>query len=758
MKTTVALVGRRLADNENLGLGYLAAALTTAGIESVTLVLNDVRELGEVADAVLQSGASVVGLSLPDGGSAIAPLALGEALRARGFRGHITCGGPFATLARDWLLQRYGWLDSVVRFAGEIPLVGLVRAIGRGTGAEAVAGLTTRSGDGAPAPVCDLAMDVVPQRQQGPSILGWRAAHILATRGCEGRCTYCGPAALQNQELGEGRRAGHTLAALREAGVGGVRRRNVGALCEEIAWLYHEKATRYFYFVDEHLLPYDEEQAIAWLDRFEGELRKRHVERIGIGGMLRTDRITPRVVERFATVGLLRVFLGIEFSSDDIARQYGRKASSARALRLLGSLRDNDVAVVSNMMIVHPYATPASVLEDIDFLERAPAGVFETTRMMVYHGTRLCERLQAEGRLSGNPLRHGYGFEDPAMQRFADIHTRLRAEAFWDHSLAYRTHDTWLAARLARELNSKELPASLGQELEAIRFEVNALYAASLRTGLALAQQGGGAWECQELVRSSRERSVVLLGRLERCVERIQQATGTKERLFAPLRAAAASALVFSMAGAPSCGGQAVSGSEPVQQTDASTDGAAGKDASAPDANVACTPGELAQERTNVQQAVNQSVPCFTGGVQYQQGTSTAYFSTGYSGMMSFHPCSDPSNQAKIDAWTSSAKASADDAFAPCLLKQPSDYVGIDGGAGQESTAMGDAVGAICPGIGYSQFMVIVDAGGNVVDVQPQPGASVPQDILACVKKALAGLTFPCYAGMTVCPEYAIAE
>ena len=39
--------------------------------------------------------------------------------------------GPFATLARDWLLQRYGWVDSVVRFAGEAPLVGLVRAIER---------------------------------------------------------------------------------------------------------------------------------------------------------------------------------------------------------------------------------------------------------------------------------------------------------------------------------------------------------------------------------------------------------------------------------------------------------------------------------------------------------------------------------------------------------------------------------------------------------------------------------------------------
>jgi radical SAM superfamily enzyme YgiQ (UPF0313 family) len=762
MKTDVALVGRRLPDNENLGLGYLGAALTAAGMRSLTLVLNDVRELDEVASAVVESGAAVLGLSMPDGGSALAALALGEALRARGYRGHVTCGGPFATLARDWLLERYAWIDSVVRFAGEVPLVELVRAVQRGAGAGSVAGVTTRSGDGAPAPVCDLAMDLVPERHQGPSILGWNAAHVLATRGCEGRCTYCGPAALQNQELGEGRRAGHTLAVLREAGVGGVRRREVGALCEEMASLYHDKATRYFYFVDEHLLPYDEQQALGWLDCFDRELKKRRVERLGIGAMLRVERITQPLIERFAKAGLVRLFLGIEFSSDEIARQYGRKASSAHALRMLEALRAHDIAVVSNLMLVHPYATPASVMQDLDFVARAPAGVFETTRMMVYHGTRLCDRLQSEKRLSGNPLRHGYTFEDPSMQRFADIHARMRAEAFWDHSLAYRTHDTWLAARLARQLNCGRMPAVLGQELEAIRCEVNALYAASLRTAMALAQHGDGALACQQLVRSSHERSLSLLGRLERCVQRVQQATGRKERTFAPLRAAAASALVFSVAGAPACGGQAEAGSEPVQQKDASADGAAGHDASAPDAKpdttVACTPDALAQERINVQEAVRQQVPCFAGAVQYQAGVSLAYFFTGYSGMPSFHPCSNETNHAKLDAWTAAAKAAADSAFAPCLLKQPSDYVAVEGATGQEGTAMRDAVEAVCPGLGYSQYMVIVDTNGTVLDVQPQPGASVPQDVLTCIKKALAGLTFPCYAGMTVCPEYAIAE
>jgi len=95
----------------------------------------------------------VVGLSLQDGGSAVLPLALGELLRRLGYRGHITVGGPFATLARTWLLGRYAWLDSVVRFAGEAPLLALVRALARSESVANVTGLSTRAGDGPPADV-----------------------------------------------------------------------------------------------------------------------------------------------------------------------------------------------------------------------------------------------------------------------------------------------------------------------------------------------------------------------------------------------------------------------------------------------------------------------------------------------------------------------------------------------------------------------------------------------------------------------------
>jgi len=81
----VALVGRRLTDNENLGLSYLAAALDEAGFGYERFVLNQADDVGRVGDAILRGGFDMVGLSIPDGGSAYLPLAFGELLQHRGY-------------------------------------------------------------------------------------------------------------------------------------------------------------------------------------------------------------------------------------------------------------------------------------------------------------------------------------------------------------------------------------------------------------------------------------------------------------------------------------------------------------------------------------------------------------------------------------------------------------------------------------------------------------------------------------------------
>jgi radical SAM superfamily enzyme YgiQ (UPF0313 family) len=809
----VALVGRRLSDNENLGLGYLRAALHAAGFAVETHVLNSAADVVRIGAELLGRPPGLVGLSLADGGSAFLPLALGELLRARGFSGHITCGGPFATLARRWLLERYVWLGSVVRFAGEVPLCALAARLTAGHPVHDVPGVTTREGDGPPAPVTDDApLRLRPERDELPEILGHRAAHVSATRGCRGRCLYCGPAALQLQEREEGRRAGVPSEELERCGVGGVRRRSLDELCDEMAELWHDRGVRYFYFVDEHLLPYEEREALDFLDGWRRGLRRRRVGRLGLGGMLRADRLTPAVARAFAEAGLVRVFLGLEFATAEEARRYGRRAPGPAELELVRRFAELGVVTVSNLMLVHPDSTPETIAAGIDLLARIPAGSFEATRMMAYHGTRLHERLEREGRLTGNPLRWGYRIDDPVVDRFSRLFSRLRGEVFWDYSIGYRTHDAHLAFALQRRLSGRA-PEELAQRIERVRAAVNALYVEAYREAFALSRSAVESAGVEPLLARMRSRAERLEMELERLEARLL-AGRPGARLLAPMRAAAAGAISFCiLASSPSCcrcpdrpagtvphegpavvvvGGDAAEPREAV---------AAGGDAGAtePVADVeseagevlAPTPSECTPERQAVagealRKRVGEADSCFSGSVLVMEATPEArqtleqdeptwpfagaawrihddgrvyvyqFEVSDYFDGFGFRIC-DPADAGRKNEERVAA-ALAGESF-PCAGGPNEVAVAIQGGADQDMERLRRQAGRCgqFSHFGGEDLQVVLDGSGAVTDVRGGGGEDATE-LRRCVREALHDLVFPCLADFELCPEYVIIE
>ncbi|NOY90525.1 MAG: hypothetical protein GXP55_04885 [Deltaproteobacteria bacterium] len=748
---SVALVGRRLAYNENLGLAYLRAALDEVGIASVTHYINDVAELERAAAALTENPPSVLGLSLADGGSALWPLALGELLRKRGFEGHITAGGQFATLARGWLLERYGWLDSVVRHAGEVPIVQLAQRLASQLDVADVPGVTTRAGDGRPASVLDTApMRLVPRRDELPELLGHRACHIMASRGCKGRCFYCSPAALQNAELEEGKRGQHSLGVLRNVGVGGVRRRAMDSLADEMATLWHERDVRYFYFVDEHLLPYEEQAAIDWLGEFSAALTDRGLGAFGIGAMLRADRLTPAVCEAFRDAGLVRCFVGLELATTEEAHRFARRPPGEAELEIVRTLGELGVATVSNLMLVHPYSTPETIRAGVELLERLPAGVFEATRMMVYHGTRLHDEMAAAGRLVGNAFRYGYSYEDARMERFAEIFTRLRGEAFYSYSLAYRTHDTHLALGLARRLHPERVDQGSERRLERVRRAVNRLYADGYRRGLELALSGGGFAEARELAHELRQRADALGEDVSVVESRLLRSKNTKLQRFAPVRGAAASAISFVMMSASGC--------YQSHGLDSTRDGAVDasrRDASRRDASVVCTDARQREEMGEAAVVAAHADACFSGQVSIASPgaePSVSYSPGTYGGSASWNICySDSDSVARGERIAADVKQAISDANLVCAAGSER----VEGNAQADMSRMSTAAES-CLGYGSASVEIVLDDRGRVRDVRSRGGAA--PDVVACVRDALRGLRFPCLASFTVCPEFAIAE
>jgi len=748
---SVALVGRRLDYNENLGLAYLRAALDEAGVRSVTHYVNNVGELEHAADALVADPPSLLGLSLADGGSALWPLALGELLRKRGFRGHITAGGQFATLARDWLLERYDFLDSVVRHAGEAPLVDMVRGLASGRDVLGVPGVTTREGDGAPAPVLDMApMRLVPKRDELPELLGHRACHIMASRGCKGRCFYCSPAALQNAELDEGKRAHNSLGVLRDVGVGGVRRRAMDSLADEMASLWHERDVRYFYFVDEHLLPYEEPAALDWLAEFRAALAERDVGDFGIGAMLRADRLTPAVCEAFRDAGLVRCFVGLELATPEEAHRFARRPPGEKELEIVRTLGELGVATVSNLMLVHPYSTPDTIRAGIDLLERLPSGVFEATRMMVYHGTRLHDDMAAEGRLVGNAFRYGYSYSDPTMERFAEIFTRLRGEAFYSYSLAYRTHDTHLALGLARRLHPERVDDASERRLERVRGAVNRLYADGYRRGLELALAGGGFAQARDLAMALRARADLLEEEVSLVESSLLHTKSKALKRFAPVRGAAASAISFVMMSASGC--YQSHGLDTVR--DGSVDSGR-RDSGGTDSSIVCTETLQREQMGEAARVAEATDACFSGQISIASPGADpgVFYSAGTFSAASWNICfSDADSVARSEEITANVKAAIVDAGLSCAAGSQS----VEGDARSDMARMAEA-GDSCLATSFGASVeIVLDDSGRVRQVRDRSGAS--PDVVDCLRAALDGLRFPCLASFSVCPEFAIAE
>lgn len=739
---TAVLVGRRCEDNVNLGLGYLAAALAQVGLGCRVLSLDHWSEMESICAEVARLRPLVVGLSIADGGSAFLPLGLGALLRRRGFAGHLTCGGQFATLARHWLLERSPWLDSVVRHAGEVPLVGLCHHLRGGAAGALPGGITTRQGDGAAAPVLDpLPLTLVPKRDELPRLLGHAVAHVAATRGCAGRCSYCAPAAQLRLERQEARRS-----PLRPASTGanlvagGIKRRALDAVCDELATLYRD-GVRYAYFVDEHLLPYDEGEALHYLEQLRRGLRRRGVRRLGWGAMLRADRITVPMLQALAHAGAVRLFIGLEFGSDAEARSYGRPTDLSRAAPLLAEAARLGIATISNLMLVHPEATTQTLEASLRFVASLPRGLCELNQMMVYHGTRLHERLAKQGRLTGNPLRYGYALNDAVTARFEPLFCRLRAEVFHDYSLTLRSHDAALSLALARRLGLRGLDAAAAQ-LDVVCDRVRSLQLRAFTEALELARDDADEAGADALISETRPAVRQLMVQLRAIDATAQRAAGTT-RAFSPMRAAARAALTFVVVASTACT------SRSLPRHDGATDGG-GVDA------LRCTPAVVMKQRRALEKTVKTKTPCFSGTIGVDEQGELRVRSN-WSGQLT--SCGRP-HDAPLRHEEEAVKEALAGLGHDCFVSPA--FIGRWGERAQQERRMQRKLTECTEGAPYLNALVgievVLSERGIVTDVRAEAGQTPSPEAIVCVKQALLGLVFPCLANYKVCPSFVIVE
>jgi len=449
MAHTVALVGSE--HEENLSLRYLAGALEKAGYRAEIVVYDGDDDGGAAVTRILAMRPLVVGISVPFQHRAQRMLEVARDLRHKGYDGHVTIGGHFATFEFAAILKEHTGIDSVVRHEGEETLVELCDLLARAAAAGGrspdaarseipgpIAGLVIRnkaslaaphvrrlplSGQPADSPAPEAftvgperplpRLDDLPfpDRRGAPmDILGVPTSPMIGSRGCYADCSFC------------------CIYAYAEAARGPrYRKRSVEQIVREMKLERERRGVKLFVFHDDNFfLPYGPKNVERY-EEMAALLRAEGLTDIGIVIKCRPNDVDPHLFRVLKGMGVIRAYVGIETATDEGIVSLNRRITNDDNRNALRVFKELDLYASFNMLIFDPEATLDGVEQNLDFMEEHADVPWNFCRAEVYAGTPLKRTLESQGRLSGNYLAWNYEMREPRVEMLF----RLATTAFF---------------------------------------------------------------------------------------------------------------------------------------------------------------------------------------------------------------------------------------------------------------------------------------------------------------------------------------
>jgi radical SAM superfamily enzyme YgiQ (UPF0313 family) len=482
----VALVGPEV--EENLSLRYLCAALERAGLAAELFPFNAGADLPVVLQA-LASGPwpEVIALSLSFQWRAHDVLALAVALRERGFTGHLTAGGHFASFAWREVMTDFPELDSLCRFEAEDTLLELCLAVQAHSALDQVAGLAVRGASGPPrltAARQQPALETLPwpdRRGPAASCLGHGIAAMIGSRGCYANCAFCCIATLHRHAAGARRH----------------RERPADDVAQEMVHLQRERGIDIFIFHDDNFFLPRQQDSLRRVHALADALESRGAGKLATVVKARPNDLTEEIVlamrERF---GLVRLFLGVESSTPQGCATLGRGVAAGAAKTALQLLDKHGLYVCFNMLVFDPDATADGLLQNMQFIEEHGEHPSNFGRVELYAGTPLLERMQQENRAEGDYLGWSYEQGSAEMQRIFELTLHaFHARNFSGRALANRLQSTRFDVEVARHFHPDRFKPAWGQAARALSRRLASSSASGVRRIVQHVRQGGGGDE-----------------------------------------------------------------------------------------------------------------------------------------------------------------------------------------------------------------------------------------------------------------------
>lgn len=413
MKGKVLLVGAE--DEENLAIRYLGAQLQSKGHLVKIVPCSNENDFSKVIRELQSFHPDMVAVSMAFQSLAPMFLELIQKIKKTTPRVHVTVGGHFPTFEFEKILD-YDYVDSVIRFEGEISILNLLNTLINNGNLANVPNLVHKSTteglkeNNLITEFPDLNSLKFPLRNKKPHHrLGERFATLVTSRGCfHSQCIYCCIGAFHKQKTG----LPYAL-------------RSPEDVAREMGKLYHEQKVRLFQFHDDNFLLPTKEASYTRLNTLKKSLIKEEVELEDIALLIKTrpDGVDEDILVLLEEMGTVGVFLGVENASASGLKALARSSSVEEINNSLELLGNFDMGVTFNLLMFHPRATLKEINENIYFMNKYKNLAFDFGRAEIVAGSPLEKLVKRKGLLNGQWPHWDYRIQDDAVEKLFRLNT-----------------------------------------------------------------------------------------------------------------------------------------------------------------------------------------------------------------------------------------------------------------------------------------------------------------------------------------------
>ena len=199
--------------------------------------------------------------------------------------------------------------------------------------------------------------------------------------------------------------------------------------------LYHRFGVRFFVFNDDEWFPPGKAR-YARMDELEARTEAAQA-RVIMSIKCRADDVDEDLFRRLLDLGVVRAYVGVESGSDHSLRTLNKHTTVAQNRRALEMLHRVGMLADFGLIFFDPDSTVEDVRANLDFFrEMGGEGQAPLSfgRMEVYAGTPILDRLQREGRLTGNYMAWNYTIADPRVEMLFRLMIATMRHRHYDNS------------------------------------------------------------------------------------------------------------------------------------------------------------------------------------------------------------------------------------------------------------------------------------------------------------------------------------